>query len=228
MNVLSGVTLKDSLLAAFVSCGRDGHNIALAHQNDPGSNGFTFGTDRYHRSCELLKDPLEAHGFTLFSKGAGLRARKGDLELHFATAKTADVAAPSSFDNRTDSRVWAGQVNAGYGRKAMYTSEYFPTLDGLGEDDLPSRRIIHTVWSGDQARGLIAVHVGRLITETPDTVVWGEVNRIDLDGVFVPAASGSIDKGGSTYSDQPEPDLGLTVRDRDTALDGLDAQRNEK
>ena len=73
MNVLSGVNLTDSLLAAFVACGRDGHNIALAHQNDPGSNGFTFGTDRYHRSCELLKDHLEAAGFTLFARAASTR-----------------------------------------------------------------------------------------------------------------------------------------------------------
>lgn len=244
MRVLSGVTLKDSLLSAFVSCGRAGHSIALAHQNDPGSNGFTFGTDRYHRSCELLKDHLEADGFTLFSRGAGLRARKGDLELHFATAKTADVAVPSSFDNRTDSRVYAGRVNSGkYGQAVLSAGSMLlhPTLDGLGEGDLPSRTIIHTVWSGDNAHGLVAVHIGRLVTETDDTVVWGEVNRIDRDGVFVAEESVPGGGDGASYSDQPEPDLGLEMLEFDAAPGAaasinaasintaeVDAQRDEK
>ena len=95
-----------------------------------------------------------------------------------------------------------------------------PTLDGLGEFDLPSRKIVHTVWSGDNARGLVAVHVGRLITETEDTVVWGEVSRIDHDGVFVAPMPGSGRSGPFAYSDQPEPQLGLQMRERDESGEG--------
>jgi hypothetical protein len=199
MEIIEGVEVEDSLLTVFVEMGRLGHDIALAHHNDPGSNGFTFGVDRYQRSCELLKDELEAHGFRVRNKGAGLRATRDALELHFATAKTADVEASFSFDRTTDSRVDAGRSN----------SVVQSTLDGLDYMALPGRQIIHTVWSGNSTDGLIAVNVGRLVVESNDTVTWSAVRRIDKNGVFAPSEAIVIDTAAPTYIEQPVPELGL-------------------
>ncbi|WP_166793324.1 hypothetical protein [Cryobacterium lactosi] len=199
MEIISGVVVEDSLLAVFVEMGRLGHNIALAHHNDPGSNGFTFGVDRYQRSCELVKDELEAHGFRVRNKGAGLRATRDALELHFATAKTADVEASFSFDRTTDSRIDAGRSN----------SLVQSTLDGLDHVALPGRQIIHTVWSGNSTNGLIAVNVGRLVVENNETVTWSAVRRIDKNGVFEPSEAIVIEGAATTYIEQPMPELGL-------------------
>lgn len=197
MEIIPGADLEDSLLSAFVGAGRRGHEIAAAHHNDPGSNGFTFGVDRYHRSCELLKDDLEAHDFAVWNKGAGLRAARGELELHFATAKTANVEAPFSFDRMTDSRVDAARFNSAQ-----------PPLDGLDHEDLPGRQILHVVWSGDPAEGLVAVHVGRLVEERAEFVSWEVVRRIDRAGEFTPADV-IVVEGSTTYVEQPIPELGL-------------------
>lgn len=206
MEVIPGVHLEESLLVAFVDCGHQGHDTALAHHNDPGSNGFTFGVDRYQRSCELLKDPLEMHGFRVWSKGAGLRASRDDVELHFATARTADVESGFSFDRTTESRIEAGRFN----------SLVQPPLDGLSESDFPSRQIVHTVWSGNTTRGLIAVNVGRLIADGAESVGWEVVRRIDRDGEYAPSAEATVVRESRAYTDQPEPELVLDV------VDGID------
>lgn len=202
MQVLNGVELDRALLDAFIERGEQAHEIARAHHNDPGSNGFTFGTDRFQRACELVRGDLEDAGFRVYSKGAGLRAERDGLTLHFATARTADVDAPSSFDRHTDSRLEAATFNA------------LSPLPGLGFDELPAVSAVHVVWSGNSAAGLLAVHVGRLTLESGGVVSWAEVRRIDtLTGSDGETESAS-DSPAPSYLDQPEPSLELGLRDQ--------------
>src|SRR5580700_11382658 len=98
MEIGPDVELDDELVKALVGCGRQGHRIAQAQDNEPGSNGFTFGTDRYQRSTELAVEILKDEGFAVSRRGAGLIARRVGLELQFAVARGADLSDPASFD----------------------------------------------------------------------------------------------------------------------------------
>jgi len=201
MEILSGVELEETLLEQLISSGKSGHDVARAHHNDPGSNGFTFGNDRYHRSCELAKIALENHGFAVRRVGAALHATRGSLELHFATARAADVQIPSSFDTNTDTRKEAGR------RNVMIQ----PSLEGIDEAAQPMRQIIHLVWSGNELNGLIAVHVGRLVASSDQRVVWNEIRRIDGIDSDRNADNELISTVSSNYADQEEPVLRLSV-----------------
>src|SRR6266568_5176890 len=113
MEIGDGVELDDGLVQALIGCGREGHRIAQAHHNDPGSNGFTFGTDRYQRSTELAVEVLKNEGFSTSRRGAGLIARREGIELHFAVARGTNLADPASFDaDSSPARRKAGATNA--------------------------------------------------------------------------------------------------------------------
>lgn len=206
MEILSNVDLEETLLEQLISSGRDGHDVARAHHNDPGSNGFTFGNDRYHRSCELAKIALETHGFAVRRVGAALHALRGSIELHFATARTSDVQAPSSFDMNTDARIAAGAKN------------FFvqPSLEGIDEALRYMTQIIHLVWSGNEVDGLIAVHLGRLVAFSDQRVVWNEIKRIDTTELDQSADKHLKSTASRDYADQDEPVLGLSVIPRVT------------
>src|SRR4051812_2465680 len=97
--LIGDITLEDELVQQLVHCGRRGHEVAQAHSNDPGANGFTWGTDRYQRSTQLAMDDVLTHfGFTVSRRGAGLIARRRDVELQFAVAKGIDLTNPANFD----------------------------------------------------------------------------------------------------------------------------------
>src|SRR4051794_34757582 len=98
MRISDGVDLEGSLVAALVSCGRTAHEIAQDHHLDLGSNGNTFGNDRYHRGAELAREALVDHGFTCHRRGAALIARRGSLELQFAVARGQDLRDAAAFD----------------------------------------------------------------------------------------------------------------------------------
>lgn len=200
MEILIGLELEDELIEQLISSGRSGHEVAQAHHNDPGSNGFTFGNDRYHRSCELARIPLEKYGFNIKRMGAALHALRGTIELHFATARTSNVEIPASFDTNTDSRVAAAQSNA-----MIQLS-----LEGI-EEALPRRQIFHWVWSGNEASGLIAVHVGRLVANSDHGVVWDVVRRIDGIELDLNATHDVPPVVSPNYADQEEPILKLSV-----------------
>lgn len=201
MEILQGVDLDEVLLGACIMAGRQGHDIALAHHNDPGANGFTFGSDRYHRACELLKEALLAHGFRIYSKGAALHARRGDVEMRFATAKSPDLTAPSSFDMRTKSRLQAGMHNVALSVQVEGLEELLPT----------PAKIVYVVWSGDPGQGLTAVHIGHLVSFTDNDVQWEELKRIDSTDW---TASIDLQQDDTTlvpYIHQQDPGLGLSV-----------------
>jgi hypothetical protein len=182
----------------LVEGGRAGHEIAVDHTAERGSNGFTFGSDRYHRSCEITKDAIQTLGFTPFMVGGGHRARRDGVELWFATAKAVDVHQRDSFDFSTDARLEAGTMNVQ------------PYLDGLQEEDLASRQIVHVVWSGDPINGLTAVHVGKLARISSKLVDWRELERIDLLVERSSRASAHRSaRVATTYDAQPLPMLDL-------------------
>lgn len=194
-----GVELDDGLAHALIGCGRDGHRIAQAHHNDPGSNGFTFGTDRYQRSTELAIEVLKNEGFSTSRRGAGLIARREGIELHFAVARGTDLTDPASFDaDSSPARRKAGAMNANQ-----------LTLDGMPEGE--AEPIFHVVWSGTPEAGQTAVHAGRLVTGAGDRLDWAVLVQLDghasdnqqevAEAVAVP-----------TYTDQPEPTLILAAR----------------
>jgi len=199
MDFLSRIDIQQLAIHAFVEGGRIGHEIAVDHNSERGSNGYTFGNDRYHRSCEMTKELIEAHGFKSSMHGAGHRARRGDVELWFATAKGEDVTQRASFDFTTDARLDAG------------TSNLQPYLDGLGEGVLPARQIVHVVWSGDPLSGLTAVHVGQLVRVSRKLVEWRELVRVDkTSGRSVPVAHAPAKALVRQYDSQPLPSLDLT------------------
>ncbi|WP_270239785.1 hypothetical protein [Kocuria marina] len=201
MEILQGIDLDEALLDACIKAGRQGHEIALAHHNDPGANGFTFGSDRYHRACELLKEALQAHGFRLHPKGAALHARRGDVELRFATAKSSDLTAPSSFDMTTKSRLEAGNQNLAVASQ----------IEGLEELLPAARKIAHVVWSGDPGQGLTAVHIGHLVSSDESHVQWDELKRID-SRIWATVADLQQDETRVVpYTHQQDPGLGLSV-----------------
>lgn len=199
MEILGGVDVEQALLERLVASGQLGHEVALAHNNDPGSNAFTFGNDRYHRSCETAKIALDEYGFKVRRAGAALYGIREGVEIHFATARTADIHARSSFDPVTDARVAAGLNNA----------SVQPPFEGI--DDLlpPRRQILHVVWSGNDAIGLVATHIGRLVTFSETHVVWDQVKRIDR--IDMPRSNTeTMPLAPVTYADQAEPALDLT------------------
>lgn len=200
MEILTGVDLEQGFLERLVAGGQLGHEVALAHNNDPGSNAFTFGNDRYHRSCETAKLDLEEYGFNVRRAGAALYGIRDGVEIHFATARTADVHTPSSFDPNTDARIAAGLKNATIQQP----------FDGIDELLPPRRQILHVVWSGNDAIGLVATHIGRLVTFSETHVVWDEVRRIDH--IDTPRSSAETTPlAPVTYADQAEPTLDLTA-----------------
>ena len=199
MEIGPGVDLDDELVNALVRCGREGHRVAQAHHNDPGSNGFTFGTDRYQRSTELAVVVLREQGFSVTRRGAGLIARREGLELQFAVARGTDLSDPASFDaDSSPARRKAGATNA----------------TQLAFDGMPQREagpIVHVVWSGTPEAGQTAVHAGRLVAGVGDHLDWSALIRLDE-----PAHADQLDTAGAaaapSYADQPEPALLVAAR----------------
>lgn len=202
MEIGPGVTVEDQLIDRLIGCGRDAHDIARAHDNDPGSNGHTFGLDRYQRGTELAKAPLEAHGFDVRRRGAGLRARRGDLELQFAVARGDDLNDPADFDaDSSPARRRAGHTNS-----AQLVFEGMPELEPA--------KVVHVVWSGTVADGLTSVHMGRLVSDSSDSAVealtWAVLLRVDRGtGLAGATATGTDPTPVNTFLDQPEPTLAL-------------------
>jgi hypothetical protein len=130
-------------------------------------------------------------------RGAGLVARRGDLELQFAVARGTDLTDPVSFDaDSSPARRKAGASNATQ-----------LTFDGMPQSEAAS--IVHVVWSGTPEAGQTAVHPGRLVTGAGERLDWAVLVRLD------DLASGSHGNSSNTanvpsYTDQPEPTLHLS------------------
>lgn len=200
MEIESGVRIEDELLRQLVECGRQAHYIARAHDNDPGSNGHTFGLDRYHRGTELAKPPLKEYGFQVTRRGAGLVARRGDLELQFAVARGDDLTNPANFDaGSSPARRRAGQQNAAQ-----------LVLDGMPE--LEEARVVHVVWCGTATSGLTSAHVGSLVSDGADRLIWSALVRIDAGAKPVEVPREQPASGVPTYLEQPEPSLDLAPK----------------
>jgi len=194
-----GLEIEDSLITDLIKCGEQAHEISQAHHLDPGSNGFTFGSDRYHRATELSTPFLEDSGFRVTRKGAGLRAAREGLELHFATARGSDLTNKANFDiGASNARHRAAQVN-------LYVQNSFEGID-FGGFGGRARSIIHVIWSGDIDAGLTAVYVGKMIEKSGQHLEWEELVRVDGSGIQV-----TLDKLDDTeipmptYEHQPEP-----------------------
>ena len=199
MEIGPEVELDDGLVEALVRCGREGHRVARAHHNDPGSNGFTFGTDRYQRSTELAIKVLRKKGFSVTRRGAGLIARREALELQFAVARGTDLSDPASFDaDSSPARRKAAAMNA--------TQLAF---DGMPQRD--AGPIVHVVWSGTPEVGLTAVHAGRLVAGVGDHLVWSVLVRLDEDALADRQDTAEVGATPS-YADQPEPALVVAAR----------------
>lgn len=199
MQIGPDVNFEDELISALVSCGREAHRVAQAHHNDPGSNGFTFGTDRYQRATQLAVEVLSDDGFKVARRGAGLVARRGDLELQFAVARGIDLTDPASFDaDSSPARRKAGASNANQ-----------LTFDGMPESE--AALIVHVVWSGTPEAGQTAVHAGRLVLGASDRLDWAVLVRLD-DPVDQRREGVSPAPRVPTYVDQPEPALRLSPK----------------
>lgn len=197
MSLLDQLDLH-GIVDSLIRGGGEGHDIAVAHSAERGSNPFTFGNERYHRSSEIAKELIEPAGFRTYMVGGGHRANRDGVELWFATAKGVDISQRTSFDFTTDSRVHAG------------TSNVQPYMDGLDEQDLPTRPIIHVVWSGDNVNGMTAVHLGRLGRISPGSVDWREIVRIDsLAGHAPDTRLSDFVVPKRSYDDQPVPSFDL-------------------
>ncbi|MGV8965364.1 MAG: hypothetical protein ACOH2F_03720 [Cellulomonas sp.] len=199
MELENGAVVEDTLMRALVDCGAEAHAVARAHHNDPGSNGFTFGADRFHRAAQLSCEPLRDHGFKVTRRGAGLIARRDGLEIQFATAKPGDLHDPSNFD--------AGSSAARRDVAALNTYVQ-PSLEGLPEPP----RIMHVVWSGSLEDGLTALHIGRLIEERNGQLIWAELHLVY--GAIVPSSDLIMtpELALPTYLDQPEAAFTLEPR----------------
>lgn len=206
MDIGPGVALEDSLIAALVGCGRQAHEVAQAHQNDPGSNGFTFGTDRYQRATELAVGALVDHGYQVRRRGAGLLARRDDLEVHFAVARGNDLTDPANFD---------ADSSPARRRAATQNSEQM-SLDGMPRP--AAEQIIHVVWSGTPDAGLTGVHAGRLVVGAGDRLDWAVLRRVDNLASTMVTATEAADPV-ATYVEQPMPALDVSVRQGGTAVD---------
>jgi hypothetical protein len=199
MEIGPGVDVDDELVNALVRCGREGHHVAQAHHNDPGSNGFTFGTDRYQRSTELAVDVLREQGFSVTRRGAGLIARREGLELQFAVARGTDLSDPASFD----------AASSPARRKAGATNATQLAFDGMPERD--AGPIVHVVWSGTPEAGQTAVHAGRLVAGAGDHLDWSALVRLD-EPAFADQPHTAGPAAAPTYADQPEPALLVAAR----------------
>jgi hypothetical protein len=206
MEIGPDVVLDDSLIVALVACGRQAHEIAQAHQNDPGSNGFTFGTDRYQRGTELAVSPLVDHGYDVRRRGAGLRARRDDVEVHFAVARGNDLTDPANFDaDSSPARRRAAHQNSGQ-----------MPLDGMPGP--AAEHIVHVVWSGTPAAGLTGVHVGRLILGAGDRLDWAVLVPVG-DAASTAVVTGAASDVVTTYAEQPVPVLELSAREANAVSD---------
>ena len=207
--LVGDVSLEDDLVQRLVSCGRRGHELARAHSNDPGSNGFTWGTDRYQRSTQLAMDfVLPRFGFVVGRRGAGLVARRGVVELQLAVAKGVDLTNPESFDAGSSlARRKAGRRNADQS-----------ILTGLDVPDVVAEPVLHLVWSGDVDRGLTAVHIGRLVLSAEDVLDWAVLERVNYSTTTptadpTPAACADLGTPApTTYDSQPEPEVPVERR----------------
>lgn len=202
MQLGRAVSLGDDLLASLVGCGKAAHDIARAHHNDPGSNGHTFGLERYQRATELAKTPLVEHGFQVIRRGAGLIARRDDVTIQFAVARGDDLTDPAAFDaDSSPARRRAGQSNAGQ-----------LVLDGM--PPLPCDGVVHLVWSGNPIDGQTAVHVGRLVSPSlVERLTWEVLFRIDHIAHQTSAGPRPVSVALPSYLDQPEPVLELAFVD---------------
>jgi len=204
------VDLEDELISKLVGCGREAHRVAQAHHNDPGSNGFTFGTDRYHRGTELAAEVLAEHGFRVSRRGAGLVGARDGVELHFAVARGTDLTDPAAFDaDSSPARRRAAASNAGQ----------------LVFDGMPEPAVLHLVWSGTTESGQTAVHIGRLVYAGGDKLEWSVLLRVDDEagparGVEIPTARTAGGYGDRGYVDQPLPEFDLLARSAVRADEG--------
>ncbi|WP_152275359.1 hypothetical protein [Arthrobacter koreensis] len=207
MFMRDGLEVEESLISELIRCGEEAHQIAKAHHLDPGSNGFTFGSDRYHRATELVTSALEEHDFRVSRKGGGLRARREGLELHFGTARGADLSNRANFD-----------IGASPARHRAALSNVFTQGSFEGMSDGGSTPVVHVIWSGDVDSGLTAVYVGKLVASSGQHLEWEDLIRVDKNGAEVTLehlATEAIPM--PTYDEQPEPvfQLGL-VREEKT------------
>lgn len=201
MLMRDGLHLEDSLIASFVLCGRQAHDIALAHHLDPGSNGYTFGSDRYHRATELVSPILEDFDFRLKRQGGGLVAERDGLQLQFATARGVDLRNKSHFDmGASPARHRAASANT-------FVQEAIPGMyAGL------SLGVLHVIWSGDVESGLTAVYLGKLNSPSAQHLDWEDLVRIDSDGQTMQLDDiSSAELTVLSYDEQPVPifELGL-------------------
>jgi hypothetical protein len=199
MRISDGVDLEGSLVAALVSCGRTAHEIAQDHHLDLGSNGNTFGNDRYHRGAELAREALVDHGFTCHRRGAALIARRGSLELQFAVARGQDLRDAAAFDaDSSPAR-----------RRAAEANVWHPVLPGMPGPD--PAQIFHVVWSGTVEEGLTATHIGQLVGVAGERLTWADLVRVDGPARPVAAASDE-QQPAQDYASQPEPVLRVEAR----------------
>lgn len=206
MKMNSGLELEDALVAALVACGEQAHKISQAHHQDPGSNSFTFGADRYHRATELSSKFLEEHDFRVTRKGAGLRAKREDLELHFGTARGADLSNRANFDIDAPARLRAAQSNLSLQQP----------LEGI-DFYLAKQDILHVIWSGDIESGLTAVYIGKLTEGPTQDLEWEELIRVDELGTRTPLQElSAAEIPFPTYDAQPVPsfELGLIADEK--------------
>lgn len=206
---VGNIFLEDDLVEELVDCGRRAHDVARVHSNDPGSNGFTWGTDRYQRSTQLaMDDVFPRFGFTSGRRGAGLVAQRGDVQLQFAVAKGVDLTNPESFDAGSSlARRKAGRYNAD---QSMLTGLEVPGVAG--------EPVLHVVWSGDRDRGLTAVHIGRLVLSAKDALDWAVLERVSYRESLSEANQDSTTDAdldtAPTYGNQPEPEVPVERRPR--------------
>jgi len=199
MELAVGYSIEESLVEALIDAGRVAHAVAADHDASPGSNGFTFGADRYHRACELALEPLHDHGFTTHRVGAGLTASRNGTSLSFATARGHDLEDRAVFDpDNSKLRKQAIQIN---------TTAVQDSLD-LG---LPVPRMFHVVWCGNRSHGLTEVITGCLVGGRHTHMTWTDLHTVYRAPVLKPdtPASANVDV---TYADRPEQLPTITAR----------------
>jgi hypothetical protein len=206
MDIGPGVTLDESLIASLIDCGQRAHELAQAHHNDPGSNGFTFGTDRYQRATELATGPLVDHGYDVRRRGAGLVARRDGTEVHFAVARGDDLTDPANFD---------ADSSPARRRAAANNTDQLP-LAGMPQP--AAAPVVHVVWSGTTGSGLTAVHAGRLVVGAGDRLDWAVLVRLDQSEAAT-CATDAATEIVPAYAEQPVPALHLSARKVDAATD---------
>lgn len=197
---LRNATLNDTLLEGLLDAGHTATRIAVGNLVEAGSSQLLFGLERYLRSTELSRGPLEDDGYRLVRKGSGLRAVKPGHELNFATANGINLRDPAVFNAESSkSRQRACRINKGADQL---------TLDGMPAD---TKTVIHIVWSANRTQGLNGMHVGVLLSEGIGHVKWAElVEYYALDAATLPCVS--LPGVGTGYADLNEPELVLRPR----------------